>query len=425
MRSFYLRTFGCKLNQADSAAVRGALLRQGLREAAAPEEADLIVVNTCTVTHKADQDARQSIRRLKAWSPHAKLIVTGCYAERDAQLLAAMPEVDQVFGLSNRRELYQFTAGVDPVDPDFGGLDFEADFGEKTRAFLKVQEGCDMLCSFCIIRIVRGASRSLAAEEVVHRLRLLAERGYREVVLTGIHLGLWGRDLGIRGVGKGMLHLLQTIERAEGMPRIRLNSLEPYVIRDELLDLMAGSETFTRHLHLSIQSGSERILRAMRRRPDVDKFWHVTRRARELMPDIGIGADIIVGFPGEAEEDYQATFRLMTEAPFSYGHVFSFSPRPGTEAATLPYQVNPAVIGERSARLRAALAELNLRFRRALVDRTIPAVFLRQRDDGGHPVALTDNYLHVSVTRGAVPPTGAGAVRILAAEGDQTIGEAA
>jgi threonylcarbamoyladenosine tRNA methylthiotransferase MtaB len=425
MKSFYLRTFGCKLNQADSAAVRGALLRQGLREAAAPEEADLIVVNTCTVTHKADHDARQSIRRLKAWSPNAKLIVTGCYAERDAELLAAMPEVDQVFGLSNRRELFQFTTGIDPDDPDFGGPDFEADFGEKTRAFLKVQEGCDMLCSFCIIRVVRGASRSLPAEEVVGRLRALADRGYREVVLTGIHLGLWGRDLGIRGVGKGMLHLLRAIEGADGMPRIRLNSLEPYVVRDEILDLIAGSDRFAHHLHLSIQSGSERILRLMRRRPDVERFYHVTRRARELMPEIGIGADIIVGFPGEIEEDFQATYHLMTEAPFSYGHVFSFSPRPGTEAATMPDQINPAVIGERSARLRAALAAINLRFRHSLIDRTMPAVFLRQRDDNGLPTALTDNYLHVSVARGSVPSTGAGCVRIIEADGDRTVGEAA
>lgn len=397
MKSFLLKTFGCKLNQSDSAGVRGTLLSQGLREASAPEEADLIIVNTCTVTHRADQGARQAIRRLKSFAPDSHLVVTGCYAERDARLLAALPEVDEVFGLSQRKELFQYVSGIIPDDLDFGGFDPNADYGEKSRAFLKVQEGCDLKCSFCVIRLVRGRSRSLPAEEVIHRLQSLEEQGYDEVVLTGIHLGLWGRDLGIKGVGKGMLHLMKEIDKAEGMPKIRLNSMEPYVLNDEILQLMASSDRFAHHLHLSIQSGSEKILRSMRRRPDVDGMYHAVRRAKELMPHCGIGADVIVGFPGESDEDFRLTYDLLTGAPFSYAHVFSFSARPGTDAAKLPDKVHSKTISKRSATLRAAMAERNYKFRSSLLGEELSAVALQQEDDKGRQVMLTDNYVHVAI----------------------------
>lgn len=422
MKSFLIKTFGCKLNQSDSAGVRGALLGQGLREATAPEEADLIIVNTCTVTHRADQGARQAIRRLKNFAPDARLVVTGCYAERDARLLAALPEVDEVFGLSQRKELFQYVSGIIPDDLDFGGFDPDADYGEKSRAFLKVQEGCDLKCSFCVIRLVRGRSRSLPADEVVSRLRSLAEQGYAEVVLTGIHLGLWGRDLGFKGVGKGMLHLMREIDKADGMPRIRLNSMEPYVLGDETLELMAASDRFAHHLHLSIQSGSEKILRAMRRRPDVDGIYRVVRKAKELMPDCGIGADVIVGFPGEEDDDFRMTYDLFTGAPFSYAHVFSFSARPGTDAASLPGKVHSKTITERSAALRGAMAERNYKFRSSMLGREFTAVELRQKDTDGRPTALTDNYIHVSLANSGKHNGRIKKLRITKVEEDDTLG---
>ena len=409
------------MNQADTAAVRGALLQQGFREASAPEDADLIIVNTCTVTHRADQGARQQIRKLKSLSPDSKLVVTGCYAERDAKLLATMPEVDQVFGLSQKKELHQFVTGHVPANLDFGGFDVENHYGEKSRAFLKVQEGCDMRCTYCVIRLVRGKSRSLDLDEIITRLQKLKMAGYSEVVITGIHLGLWGKDLGLKGVGKGMFELLSAIDLAEDMPKVRLNSLEPYVLKDETLELIARSTKFCKHLHLSIQSGSENILRAMKRRPDVKQMYDVVEKARKLMPLCGIGADIIVGFPGETDEDFEATYDLMTKAPFTYGHVFAFSPRPGTEAADMKNLVDSQVIKERSARLRAAIAEKNRQFRESLIGKKTTAVVLQQVDEQGRQVVLTDNFLHTVLDDNIpVPETGVLKVEITSVEDDIT-----
>jgi threonylcarbamoyladenosine tRNA methylthiotransferase MtaB len=398
MQKYYFRTFGCKLNQADSASVRGVLLGKGMQEAVAPEEADLIVVNTCTVTNKADQGARQQIRRLKRMAPGSKILVTGCYAERDAQLLDSMPEVDRVFGLTQKKELFQHLTGYAPENEiDFGGLQFESHFGEKSRAYLKVQEGCDMKCTFCVIRVVRGQSRSLDTGEIIRRIKMLKDQGFAEVVLTGIHLGLWGRDLGIKGVGKGMLHLLRRIAEEPDMPQIRLNSLEPYVIKPELLQLMSHADCFAHHLHLSIQSGSERILRLMKRRPNVAQMCEMAWQAKELMPDIGLGADVIVGFPGETEADFMETYKLMTEAPFSYGHVFGYSDRPGTEAQAMKDKIPGNIISERSARLREAIDANNLKFRQGMIGSTHPAILLQNERGEGRTGALTGNYVHVDV----------------------------
>jgi threonylcarbamoyladenosine tRNA methylthiotransferase MtaB len=424
MQKFFFRTFGCKLNQADSASVRGALLQHGMTEAAAPEDADLIVVNTCTVTNKADQGARQQIRRLKRLSPSARILVTGCYAERDAELLNSMPEVDQVFGLSRKKELHQYITGYVPDNLDFGGLEFESHFGEKSRAFLKVQEGCDMKCTFCVIRVVRGKSRSLEIEEIIRRIRSLKDQGFAEVVLTGIHLGLWGRDLGIKGVGKGLLELLRRIAEQPDMPQIRLNSLEPYVIKPELLQLISQADCFAHHLHLSIQSGSERILRLMKRRPNVPQMYEMMQTAKEMMPGVGLGADVIVGFPGETEEDFEETYRLMTEAPFSYAHVFAYSDRPGTEATDMKDKVPGNIISDRSARLRSAIAANNLRFREAMIGNSYRAVMLQTNGHPGRTSVLTDNYIHVDIDElPGVDPQKIQQVRVERADQESTAGE--
>jgi threonylcarbamoyladenosine tRNA methylthiotransferase MtaB len=398
MDSFHIKTFGCKLNQADSAAIRGALIANNLFESPDPEHADLILVNTCTVTSRADQDVRKQIRKLRKLAPESTLIVTGCYAERDAQVLALMPEVDQVFGLTRKEELHQFVTGIAPENHDFDGITVKSDFGEKSRAFLKIQDGCDMKCSFCIVRIVRGKSRSLMLDEILTRLRMLAGQGFREVVLTGVNLGLWGKDFGMRSRNESLLHLLTSIDEAEDMPtRIRINSLDPVMVSDELLQMLAESRRFAHHLHLSVQSGAPDILKAMRRHTDVAHMHRITNKARELMPECGIGADVIVGFPGETDDDFQQTCDLLTSAPFTYGHIFSFSPRPGTDAAELPHPVNSKVIRQRSARLRAAMSKKNISFRKSFIGKTLTAIPLHQVDEKNRRLVLTGNYLHVSV----------------------------
>ena len=398
MKHFYLQTFGCKLNQADGAAIRAALKARGLGEAESPESADFIIVNTCTVTGRADRHARSAMRRLKRAAPSARLIVTGCYPVWAAEKLAAMPEVDDVFGLAQRHELYRALAGP-TADGEPAGFEPEIDFGGKTRAFLKVQEGCDRECSYCIVRLVRGPVRSLPSDEVMRRLAALAESGFSEVVLTGTHLGLWGTDLD----DGNLVSLLRRIDGDEALPRIRLCSLEPFEVGEELVALIAGSRRIAHHLHLAVQSGSEVILGAMNRPPEPEAIRSTVERARVLMPDCGIGADVIVGFPGETDDDFEQTYALLTGAPFTYAHVFAFSPRPGTEAASLPNRVHPETIKQRSARLRAAMAAKNLEFRRSLIGTTLGAVALDRRDDSGRTEALTDNYIHVAI-EGAHPP---------------------
>ncbi len=395
MKSYYLQTFGCKLNQSDTAAIRAALNARGLRETREPSEADLIVVNTCTVTGRADRHTRGAIRRFKRAAPESKLYVTGCYADRAAGLLAEMPEVDEVFGLAQRQELYRAVSEETGVTDECLPIPFEPeiDFGDKTRAFLKVQEGCDQVCSYCVVRLIRGGSKSLPADEVLRRLQALAADGFKEVVLTGTHLGLWGRDTG----DGGLADLLRLYEQTEDVPDIRLCSLEPFEDCDEVIELIAGSSRIAHHLHLAVQSGSKKILEAMRRSPDPETIRNTVERARELMPICGIGADIIVGFPGETDEDFQATADLLTGAPFTYAHVFAFSPRPGTEAAELPDKVHSATVTRRSAILREAMAAKNLEFRRSLIGSRIKAIAISRDDPEGRSTVLTNNYIHVVI----------------------------
>ena len=393
MKSFYIHTFGCKLNQTDSAAIRAALTAGGMSESSDPEEADLIVVNTCTVTGRADRHARQAIRRLRRQAPTSKLVVTGCYVQRSGAGLSAMPDVDRVFGLEQRAELIGFATGEKSDAQESWPFDPETDFGSRTRAFLKIQEGCDYSCAYCIVRTVRGRSRSLPLRAVVDRLRALGEHGYAEVVLTGIHLGLWGCD-----TGEGNLaDLLKTIDEDHGMPRIRLCSLEPYEVNEDLLRLISGSQRIAHHLHLAVQSGSAEILEAMRRPPHPDEIRRTVELARELMPECGIGADVIVGFPGESDQDFEATASLLAGAPFTYAHVFAFSPRPGTEAAGMTNRVHPETIKNRSVTLRSRMAEKNYRFRLGLVGNIVTAVVIKKVDETGRRIALTDNYVRVSL----------------------------
>jgi len=420
LKTYYLQTFGCKLNQSDSAAIRAALKSRGLREAREPSGADLIVVNTCTVTSRADRSARGAIRRLKRAAPGSRLYVTGCFADRAAGLLAEMPEVDEVFGLAQRQELYHAVSGENDADECLPiPFEPETDFGDKTRAFLKVQEGCDQECSYCVVRLIRGSSRSLRSDEVLRRLRALARDGFKEVVLTGIHLGHWGRDTG----EGGLAHLLRRYEEAEGVPDIRLCSLEPFDEIYQVLELMAGSRRIAQHLHLAVQSGSARVLEAMRRSPDPQAIRATVEKARKLMPICAIGADIIVGFPGESDDDFQATMDLLTGAPFTYAHVFAFSPRPGTEAATLPDKVHSKIIKRRSAVLRAAMAVKNLEFRRSLVGSKIKALAISRRDRKGRLAVLTSNYIHVAIEGTPQPrPNEPCEIEITAAERQETVG---
>ena len=426
---FHTVTLGCKLNQFDGAAIEGELVRRGYRDAADPAAAQVIVINTCTVTHKADADARKLIRAMRRASPDCSLLVTGCYAEREGAALAAMDEVTRVFG---NREKARLGAILDELGLDLGqapapidrgcenvmGLPRALHFGERSRAFLKIQEGCRLACSYCIIPQVRGPSRSVPPKLVEQALARLIAAGYREVVLTGVNTGDYGRDLDPR---LDLAMLLRRLFDRCGPTRLRLNSLEPLTVTDEIIELLMTEPRLAAHLQVPLQSGSAELLRSMRRNYRRETYLDVLSRLRRAVPDIGLGADVIVGFPGETDTLFDETYNLIERSPLNYLHVFSWSPRPGTAAADYPNRVDSRVQRDRSYRLRQLGADLSLRFRRGFQGHRLDAVALGNRRDATHQRALTGNFIDVDLPPDSVEPGLPVNVRIGASTAERTL----
>jgi len=429
---FHTVTLGCKLNQFDGAAIEGELARRGFQAVDHPSSAGVVVINTCTVTHKADADARKLIRSMRRASPDCTLLVTGCYAEREGETLAAMAEVTRVFGNRDKARLGAILddLGLDrresPAPADRGCDNIESlpaalHFGERSRAFLKIQEGCRLACSYCIIPEVRGPSRSVAPEEVERGLERLIEAGYREVVLTGVNTGDYGRDLEPPMNLEGLLQrLFDRFDRT----RIRLNSLEPLTVTDGIVDLFANQPRLASHLQVPLQSGSARILRGMRRNYRRETYLSVLERLRQAAPDVGLGADVIVGFPGETDADFDETHAFIAGSPLNYLHVFSWSPRPGTPAADYPDRVHGAVQRARSESLRELGAQLSLQFRRTFEGRRLDAVALGNRRDEPFQRALTGNFIEVDLPRDAAVPGQPLTVRVGPSDGGRTLAQA-
>lgn len=434
MPTYRIVTLGCKLNQADSSALEARLRALGLSRLAAADGgagaggpdgepadpnsvadgepaprdgADLVILNTCTVTSGADREARQIARRLRRANPDATLIATGCYAERDRRDLAALVGVDHVVGMQDQADRvgelaarafdlpfdrderttgsFGATDACDPLDPAV----------ERTRAYLKVQDGCDLRCAYCIIPSVRGDSRSLEPDEVLRRIARLSDAGYREIVFTGVNTGDYGLDL------DSPIRLHDLLERALALPglgRLRLNSLEPKRVTPEIVGLMAASDgRLARHIQIPLQSGCDSVLARMRRNYRTADYSSVVEELRAAAPSIGLGADVIVGFPGETDREFETTCRFIEESPLNYLHVFSYSPRPGTPAVELPDQVEPRTIKERSARARALGRSLSHRFRSSFVGRTLPILTLRALRPDGRLRALSDNFIDLGL----------------------------
>ena len=398
--TFHCITLGCKLNQFDSAAMEGELARRGFTEDADRDQAGVVIINTCTVTHRADADARKLIRSVRRNNPGCRLLVTGCFAERDADALRRIPGVDRVFGNREKTGIASILDEIGlvgrPAARSDAGCDASPEladdlhFGDRSRAFLKIQEGCDLVCSYCIIPKVRGRSRSVPAEQVESAMAALFRRGFREVVLTGVNTGDYGKD---RTDGVLLENLLNRLLERCGDNRIRLNSLEPLTVTDGIIRLMAGSGgRLARHLQIPLQSGSEAVLRRMRRNYRATTWLERLERLRDAMPDIGLGADMIVGFPGETEDEFQESCDLLASSPVNYLHVFSWSARPGTPASDLQDRVHPGIIRDRSAKLRRYADETGFRFRKRFMNRQVDCVAL---GDGSR--ALTGNFIEVAL----------------------------
>jgi threonylcarbamoyladenosine tRNA methylthiotransferase MtaB len=367
-RTCRLITLGCKVNQYETQYAKELLEANGYREAAPDEPAALCLVNTCTVTREADAKGRQLIRRLAQANPGAAVVVMGCFATRDPEAVARLPGVTQVITDKERlaEELRPFGVTRRPA-----GI---SRFDGHQRAFVKVQDGCLLNCTYCIIPHVRPTLRSRPVEEVVAEVARLTERGCQEVVLTGIHLGHYGIDRS-RGKPKAqwqrLWHLLEEIDRLPGDFRVRLSSLEAAEVRDDLVRALAGSPRFCPHLHLCLQSGSDRILALMKRRYRAAGFLERCRRLRTALDRPAFSTDVIVGFPGETDADFEATCRVLREVGFSRIHVFPFSPRQGTPAASLPDRVPPPVVAERRQRLQELERELAEAYYRRLLGRRL------------------------------------------------------
>ena len=401
MRNFYVQNFGCRATQADGAALEALLSDKGLVSIAQRDQADLVVLNTCTVTAAADDDVRQTVRRVHRENGAARILVTGCYAQRAPEELAAMPGVEWVVGNSHKTQIAELVTSLDYhgqihvgdifAQHDFLSAPVNDAAGDRTRPNLKIQDGCNNRCSFCIIPHVRGRSRSAPLEQVLDQVRHLSGR-YREVVLSGINLGRWGREQGARAMR--LADLIRAILRETEVERVRLSSVEPMDFSDDLLELMASSPRIAKHMHAPLQSGSDRVLRRMRRKYRPRHYADRIQRARSAMPDAAIGADVMVGFPGETDEEFAQSRDFIASLPFTYLHVFTYSARPGTPAAGAPAQVPIPVRKERNRILRQLADDKNLQFRQSMLGKRLSVVTL---DPPGS--ALSDNYLTVDLAR--------------------------
>lgn len=406
---FWVKNFGCRASQADGAAIEAGLAAKGLAPASGAADAGLIVLNTCTVTATADDEVRQTVRRIHRDHPQARILITGCYAQRAPRELAAMDGVSLVVGNSHKTQIPDLAAsavdyhGQIEVGDIFARQDFlsapvEDAAGDRTRPNLKIQDGCNNRCSYCVIPFVRGRSRSLAPDAVIDEVRGLVKAGAREIVLSGINLGSYGRDLAPRA---GLADVVRRILGETALEQLRFSSIEPQDITEDFVGLVASSSRLAPHFHVPLQSGSDRILSAMHRWYRAAYYAERVRLIRRLLPEAAIGADVIVGFPGETNEDFEATAQFIADLPFTYLHVFSFSERPGTRAAKVGGDVPAQVIRERARALRALAQQKAAAFRASQSGRTLRALTLvRSGEDWTE--ALTGNYLRVRVA-GAHP----------------------
>lgn len=403
-----IETHGCRLNQADGDALARALQEQGHELVGEVEDAELLVLNTCTITHRADADARHVVRHAARRRPGLRVIVTGCYADAAPAELASLPGVEAVVGNAAKLALparLEHAAGLVPAQRLTRRRPFEdlpvASSPRRSRAYLKVQDGCNYRCAFCIVPSVRGRSRSRPLDEVRREARAIVAGGRAELVLTGIHLGTWGWDLGLRpGLGALVGAVLDELPERPGVGetrRVRLGSIDPQEVDDALMARMAGDPRLCPFLHMPVQSGDAGVLRRMRRPHGDEALPRLLPRLRSVVPEVACGSDLLVGFPGESEAAFEATLALLDPGGLDYAHVFPFSRRRGTEAAEMPDCVSEPVKQRRAAALREASAARWLEFRQRRLGRELEAVVHLQRRRDGALVGLTAEGIRVEL----------------------------
>lgn len=397
-KRFSVATLGCKVNQFESADMIEQLQREGWQQVEFGEEVDLCLINTCTVTARSDAESRRLIRRARRATPQARIVATGCYAQVAPELLKELPEVDQVLGNEEKHDLAQHLCHGGHRITNLQGVQQSGplqltSFAEHTRAFLQVQNGCETGCSYCIVPLARGSSRSVPPQEVLEAVQRLAANHFQEVVLTGIHLGAYGLDL---TPVSSLRELVHALDQQGLMTRLRLGSIEPNELTDELLQLFSSSQRLCHHLHIPLQSGSDTVLQRMARRYVTSLYRNRVEAAAQLLPDAFIAADVIAGFPGETEREFQETCDLITTLPLADLHVFPYSQRPGTAAASMPGQLAPMLIKERAEQLRGLAVQKRTAFQQRFLNHTLQVLGLRFDPTSGIMSGLSRNYLEVS-----------------------------
>ena len=396
-------TLGCKVNQYDSDAMRTLFIRNGYSQAEG-DDADVYVINTCSVTSVGDRKSRQMVRRIRRAHPEAIIAVAGCYAQLAPEVFEQMGDVDVIVGHQNRSQIVQYVEEAKHSDKplnevvdimkvkDFENMEVDPEGEVKTRAFIKVQEGCDNYCTFCIIPYARGRLKSRLQKDAVEEIKKLVARGYREVVLTGIHLGNYGKDL---HDGTSLSTLVAELVKIPDLLRIRLGSIESVELSEELIQIIHNEPKVCRHLHLPIQSGSDSVLRGMNRHYRLPQYKKLIAELREKIPGLALTTDLIVGFPGETEENFQETLETLKEIQFSGIHVFPYSQRTGTPAATYPNQVSNEVKKDRVHRVQALEKDIAKAYRSQFLGQVVHV--LAEEIKNGYYEGLTDEYIRVTI----------------------------
>lgn len=428
MKTVSLHTLGCKLNSAETSTIGKQFRERGYTLVDFREPTDVFVLNTCSVTERADRECRQLIRRVRRRSPNAYVIVTGCYAQLRPDDIRSIEGVDLVLGAKEKFNLFDFArterkesapkVHVSRIsEVNTFGRALSTDLSEQTRAFLKIQDGCDYSCSFCTIPLARGESRSISVEEVWSQAVHIAEAGFREIVLTGVNVGDYGRKS-----GTDLLSLVRTLVEIEGIKRIRVSSIEPNLLSDDLLEFWLSEPKICKHFHIPLQSGSDRILASMKRRYKTSLYASRIEKIKSKCPDAGIGSDVLVGFPGESPALFEDTYRFLRDLPLSYLHTFTYSERPNTPAVLLDGIVEPRERAERSERLRMLSVRKRRIYNESFVGRDVDVLF-EQELQRGLWSGLTEHYLRVNVSLLGEITNQIQRVTIITADNDHCQGE--
>jgi threonylcarbamoyladenosine tRNA methylthiotransferase MtaB len=398
MKRVAISTLGCKTNQFESAAMVEQLKAAGYRIVPFSEPSDIYIINSCTVTARTDAETRRLIRRARRLNPASRIVATGCYAQVAPGELEKMPELDCVLGNQEKQNISLLLESTEHSVSDIAAISQAeplklTSFAEHTRAFLQIQNGCNSFCAYCIVPYARGRSRSVSPIDILQGMRDLAANGFKEIVLTGIHLGAYGLDL---PSPTSLTALVRQIDAEAIVPRLRIGSVEPNEVNEELLSLMAQSKSICPHLHLPLQSGSDSVLKRMGRPYSSAIFRDLMARISSAMPDAFVGADVIAGFPGETEAEFNDTVQLLEELPFSDLHVFPYSSRPGTKAANMPGHVPDRIVTERAARLRGIAKLKKTQFLERFVGKELGVLVQGFNDKSGNCRGLSRNYISTS-----------------------------